>query len=102
MSPEEFRRGFRSHSSKLADARRLVELPGATVVYDEERVGSLRDLRDAALYVTVGDDYAAVTPNSQITPEQATDAVRFVKEMESYTEKMEAFTERIGLKALTK
>jgi len=76
VSPEEFWRGFRSHSLKLAYVRRLVELPGATIVYDEERVRSLRDLRDAALYVSVGDDYAAVTPNSQITPEQATDAVR--------------------------
>jgi len=54
-------------------------------------------LRDAALYVSVGDDYAAVTPNRQITPEQATDAVRFVKEMVSYTEKMETITGRRGL-----
>lgn len=110
VSRKEFDDAFRQHSFKNAYLQRKVELStgttgqatDATISYDLKKGKDLAEWREHALYVSTTDGFVGWSPETQITKEQCRE---IIFEIEHYTEHlriMEAATERIGIKSLTK
>jgi AbiV family abortive infection protein len=110
VSREEFDEAFRKHFLKNAYLERKVEFTtdssgkttDATISYDLERGKGLAKWREHALYVSVTEGFVAWSPETQISDKQCRKLIDEIEGYTAYLRHMEAITERIGIKALTK